>query len=104
MQGIWCRFCKSMSIVIVGGHDRMIRKYKDICDNFKCKHKIFTHMKADLEGQIGNPDLLVLFTSTMSHKMLKTAVSAANKNNIRVVHSKTSSSSALTGILQEFCS
>lgn len=93
-----------MSIVIIGGHDRMIRKYKDICSSFKCKHKVFTHMKSDLEGQIGNPDLLVLFTGTMSHKMLKTAISAANKNNIRVVHSKTGSSSALTGILREYCS
>ena len=92
-----------MSIVIIGGHDRMIRKYKEICDSYNCKNKVFTHMKTGLENQIGNPDLLVLFTSTMSHKMLKTAVTAANKSNITVVHSKTSSSSALTGILKEYC-
>lgn len=92
-----------MSVVIIGGHDRMVRKYKEICDSFKCKNKVFTHMKNGLESQIGNPDLLVLFTSTMSHKMLKTAVSAANKSNTKIIHSKTSSSSALTGILTEYC-
>ena len=92
-----------MSVVIVGGHDRMVRKYKEICDSFKCRYKVFTHMKSGLESQIGNPDLLVLFTSTMSHKMLKTAVSAANKGNTVIVHSKTISSSALTGILAQYC-
>ncbi len=92
-----------MSVVIIGGHDRMIRKYKEICDNFKCRHKIFTHMSGDLTSKIGSPDLIVLFTSTMSHKMLKSAVTAAGKNNVKIVHSKTSSSSALTSILEEHC-
>ncbi len=92
-----------MSVVIVGGHDRMVRKYKEICESFKCRHKIFTHMKSDLTGQIGNADLIVLFTSTMSHKMLKSAVSAAEKNNIKLIYSKTGSSSALNDILRTYC-
>ena len=81
----------------------MIRKYKEICGGFKCRHKIFTHMHSDLESKIGNPDLIVLFTSTMSHKMLKSAMNAANKNSVKIVYSKTGSSSALTNILAEHC-
>ena len=92
-----------MSVVIIGGHDRMIRKYKEICDGFKCRHKIFTHMSGNLTSKIGSPDLIVLFTSTMSHKMLKSAVTAADKNKVKIVHSKTSSAGALTSILEQHC-
>ena len=28
-----------MSVVIVGGHDRMVSQYKKICKDFKCKAK-----------------------------------------------------------------
>lgn len=31
-----------MSVVIVGGHDRMVSQYKKICKDFKCKAKVFT--------------------------------------------------------------
>ena len=58
-----------MSVVIVGGHDRMVSQYKKICKDFKCKAKVFTQMSANLSGQIGSPDLLILFTNTVSHKI-----------------------------------
>ena len=50
-----------MSIVIVGGHDRMVGQYKKICKSYKCKCKVFTQMEADFGKKIGCPDLLVLF-------------------------------------------
>ena len=59
-----------MSVVIVGGHDRMVCQYKKICKGYKCKAKIFTQMSANLSEQIGSPDLLILFTNTVSHKMV----------------------------------
>ena len=34
-----------MSIVIIGGHERMETQYKDICKKYKCKAKVFTKMK-----------------------------------------------------------
>lgn len=58
-----------MSIVIIGGHDRMVRQYHDICKAHKCKAKVFTQMTGDLKKQVGRPDLFVLFTNTVSHKM-----------------------------------
>ena len=71
-----------MSVVIVGGNDCMIRKYKEICEQYKCSAKVFTHMKTDLKKQIGCPDLLVLFTGTMSHKMARCAISEPLKFGI----------------------
>ena len=35
-----------MSVVIVGGHDRMVRQYMDICKKFNCKGKVFTQLPA----------------------------------------------------------
>ena len=88
-----------MSVVIVGGHDRMVCMYKKICKEHKCKAKIFTQMSANLSGQIGAPDLLILFTNTVSHKMVRTALAEAEKCKANIVRSHTSSSTALNEIL-----
>ncbi|MCI9053049.1 MAG: DUF2325 domain-containing protein [Lachnospiraceae bacterium] len=92
-----------MSIVIIGGHDRMICQYKKICKNYKCKAKVFTQMTSNLREQIGVPDLFVLFTNTVSHKMVKCALSQAEKNEVEVVRCHTSSGTALMEILEKKC-
>ena len=92
-----------MSVVIVGGHDRMVSQYKKICKGYKCKAKIFTQMSANLSEQIGSPDLLILFTNTVSHKMVKCAITEAEKCNAEIVRCHTSSKSALNEILQNAC-
>lgn len=92
-----------MSVVIVGGHDRMVHEYKRICKAYHCKAKVFTQMNAKMRCQIGCPDLMVLFTSTVSHKMVRCAVSEAEKGNIEVIRSHTSSGTALNEILESVC-
>ena len=92
-----------MSIVIIGGHDRMVRQYETICKKHNCKAKIFTQMPSCLNKKIGNPDLVVLFTNTVSHKMVRCAVSEAKNKNIEVVRSHSSSRAALTEILEQRC-
>ena len=73
-----------MSIVIVGGHDRMVAQYKKICKSYKCKCKVFTQMEADFSKKIGCPDLLVLFTNTVSTRAAYTLkASTCNKNTNR---------------------
>ena len=67
-----------MSIVIVGGNERMKKK-------------------------IGAPDLMILFTGTVSHKMVNCAVEEAKKKSIPVCRCHTSSASALESILREYC-
>ncbi len=92
-----------MSVVIIGGHDRMVCQYKKICRQYQCKAKIFTQMAGNLKEQIGSPDLIVLFTNTVSHKMVKCAVAEAEKNHTDIVRSHTSSQTALGEILQKAC-
>ena len=89
-----------MSVVIVGGHDRMVRRYKDLCKEYQCSAKVFTQMRGGLRESIGQPDLLVLFTSTMSHKMLQGALSAVKGKSTAIARSHASSIAALRGILE----
>lgn len=93
-----------MSVVIIGGHDRMVCQYKKICRAYNCKAKVFTQMPSKLGKQIGSPDLIVLFTNTVSHKMVKCAVEEAGRCSAEVVRSHTSSRNALEEILEEVCS
>ena len=91
-----------MSIVIVGGHDRMVAQYKKICKSYKCKCKVFTQMEANFGKKIGCPDVLVLFTNTVSHKMVKCALDEVGAST-DIVRCHTSSGTALTGILETRC-
>lgn len=91
-----------MSVVIVGGHDRMVGQYQKICKSYRCKAKVFTQMSASMDKQMGSPDLFILFTNTVSHKMIKTAVDEAKRKKIHVVRCHTSSGAALENILREY--
>lgn len=88
-----------MSIVIVGGNECMTRQYKDLCKEYRCKAKVYTKMRDGLGRGIGEPDLLVLFTNTTSHKMVKFALSEIKGCKTTIARSHTSSMSALKSIL-----
>lgn len=87
-----------MSVVIVGGNECMERRYKELCASYDCKAKVYTKLVGSMKN-IGSPDLLVLFTSTMSHKMLRTVISETKGQRIRIARSHTSSIAALKNIL-----
>ena len=89
-----------MSVVIVGGNECMIRQYKELCREYKCKAKIYPEMTCGMKN-IGAPDLLVLFTNTVSHKMIRSALDQAKGQAIKTVRSHTSSMNALRSILKE---
>ena len=89
-----------MSVVIVGGNERMIRRYEALCKEYSCSARVFVDPDKGIQN-FGTPDLLVLFTSTMSHKMLNLATGQAKKRGIPMVHSHTSSMSALKSILDD---
>ncbi|MGO5053463.1 DUF2325 domain-containing protein [Lachnospiraceae bacterium LCP25S3_G4] len=91
-----------MSVVIIGGHERMETQYKDICKKYKCKAKVFTKMKTDLKNKIGCPDLMILFTATASHKMVRCAVAESERNHSALERSHSSSASALISILEQY--
>ena len=92
-----------MSIVIVGGNERMVYQYQNICKNYGCKAKVFAKENGPIRKKIGNPDLLILFTNTVSHKMVLAAAQEAKRNNIPVARIHTSSAAALKGVLNEYC-
>lgn len=89
-----------MSIVIVGGNECMTRQYKDLCREYNCKAKVYPKALNGLRS-IGTPDLLVIFTGTVSHKMARCALNGAKNRDVRVVRSHTSSIAALKSILEE---
>ena len=92
-----------MSIVIIGGNDRMIHQYKDLCKEFNCRAKVFTQMQGAMKKKIGVPDLIVLFTGTVSHKMVNCATFEAKRLNLPLARSHTSSLAALRNILEKHC-
>lgn len=89
-----------MSVVIVGGNDCMVRRYKELCSEYNCQARVFTQMRDGLKNKFGSPDLLVLFTSTMSHKMMHCALNEVKGMNIPIERCHTSSASALRNILE----
>ena len=59
-------------------------------------------MKADLNHKIGNPDLIILFTATVSHKMVRCAVAESERTKAALERSHSSSASALINILETY--
>ncbi len=89
-----------MSIAIIGGNECMERKYKDLCEDHNHKVKVFTKSKG-IKDKIGTPDVVILFTNTVSHKMIRIAMSAIAGTKAEVVRSHSSSVSSLKGILSQ---
>ena len=90
-----------MSVVIVGGNERMACQYETICKGYGCKAKVFTKENGSLKKKMGCPDLLILFTNTVSHKMVVSASQEAKRNNIPIARTHSSSVSALQNLLEE---
>ena len=92
-----------MSVVIIGGNECMSRQYADVCMEHGCTAKVFPKETGPIEKKIGSPDLMILFTSTVSHKMVNCAVEEAKKKSIPVCRCHTSSAAALENILKQYC-
>ncbi|MBQ3161518.1 MAG: DUF2325 domain-containing protein [Oscillospiraceae bacterium] len=92
-----------MSVVVVGGNDRMATRYKDICKEYNCKAKVFTQMPSDFENKLGTPDLMVVFTNTCSHKMVNSVNQRSQKYDIPVARIHSASATALKSVLEQYC-
>lgn len=90
-----------MSIVIIGGNERMVCQYEDICKNYGYKAKVFAKKNGMLKKNLGTPDLMLLFTNTVSHKMVLSAVNEAKKNNIPIERIHSSSIAALSDFFEQ---
>lgn len=70
-----------MSVVIVGGNERMACQYESICRSYGHRAKVFTKENGTLKRKMGCPDLLILFTNTVSHKMVISASQEAKRQS-----------------------
>ena len=91
-----------MSLTIIGGNKCMERKYEEICRDYGHKVKIFTKASGMIKKKIGSPDLVIMFTNTVSHKMVNSASKEAKRSGIPVQYLKSSSGSALTALLESY--
>ena len=89
-----------MSVVIIGGNECMVRQYKELCIKYSCRAKIYPKMTCCMKN-IGSPDLLILFTNTVSHKMIRSALEQTKGKELKTVRSHKSSMNALREILEE---
>jgi len=92
-----------VTVVIVGGNHCMQRLYVDTCEKYGCKAKVYVKTNGDLKHKIGSPDLIILFTNTVSHKMRKVAVSEAKRCHAIIERSHSSSLNALETIMENHC-
>ena len=67
-----------MSLVVVGGNERMKRDYIQLAKNRGYK-------------AIGSPDAIVIFTSTVSHKLMASVETQAKKQDIPIIRNKNNS-------------
>ena len=73
-------------------------------DVYKRQCKVFTQCPADFKNQIGNPDIVIVFTGTVAHKMVRVASGQAEKSGAIIKHCNSSSACALNDALTEcFC-
>ena len=45
---------------------------QDLCRSYQCTAKVISKMGGTLKNRLGSPDLLVMFTDTISHKWSRT--------------------------------
>ena len=87
-----------MSLVIIGGNECMKNKYEVLCKENGYKAKVFLDFNSGIKGKIGSPDVMILFTNTVSHKMVKYALNKIDSST-KVIRSHTSSIASLKTIL-----
>ncbi len=78
-----------MCAVLVGGMDRLRNDYMEAAKEQGVSLKVFTGQERSIKSQIGDADMLILFTGKVSHAARKEAMKYAKSNNIpvKLVHS-----------------
>lgn len=90
-----------MSVVVLGGHERMEKQYKNIGEKHGCKVKVFTKNKSNIDKRIGSADYIVMFTDVISHKLINVGMKVSKKNNIPNVKYHNSSINSFENILRK---
>lgn len=91
-----------MSVLILGGNECMERQYKDLCQSHGMRAKVFARPIGSLRNKLGSPDLTIFFTSTMSHKMVHSAMAELKGTGTKIERVSSSSISALRNVLEAY--
>ena len=76
--------------------------YKSIAKSFGYKTKIYTKMSRKMSKSIGKPDAIIIFTSTISHKMtMKAERRGLEDKNIPILRSHSSGKVAFENCIKE---
>jgi hypothetical protein len=91
-----------MSVIILGGNNCMVGEYRKLCSEYHCDAKVFIRADGGLKKRMGSPDLVIFFTNTMSHKMVRGAMHELKGQRTRIARAHSSSMNALRGILEQY--
>ena len=73
-----------MSIVLIGGMDRLGEQYHKEAKNQGMDLRIFSQAPLNMANKIKHADAVVIFTNKVSHKARNEAMTAAKKQGIPV--------------------
>ena len=90
-----------MSLLVIGGHERMEKDYYKLAKSRGYKTKVYTTMSSQVKNSIGSPDAIVILTSTVSHKLTRIVESQAKKMDIPIIRHKNSSKVAFNERLSQ---
>lgn len=84
-----------MNLVIIGGNEKMKKDYIQLSKNRGYKAKVVLNMSSRIKKSLGSPDAVLIFTSTVSHKLMSSVEVQAKKKDIPIVRTKNNSKFAL---------
>lgn len=90
-----------MSILVVGGHERMEKDYLEMGKKLGFKTKVCTKKANKLASSIGNPDAVVILTSTVSHKICNIVEMKAKKQSIPIFRKRAAARVRLQNVLKK---
>ena len=92
-----------MTVAVVGGVKSLEYNYKMILKQNSNRFKLFNKMTPDFDKRIKNVDSVIMFTSTISHKMATNCRKLCRRKNILLVACHSSSINGLKVALKEIC-
>ena len=88
-----------MCAALIGGMHRLRQEYTRAARRSGVKLKIFNEAEKNLKSQLGNVDMLIVFTNKCSHRALAEALAQARSADIPVVRAHSCGVSSLVRCL-----
>ncbi|MDR0552230.1 MAG: DUF2325 domain-containing protein [Spirochaetaceae bacterium] len=92
-----------MSVVLVGGMDRLRREYVNAAASQGVALKVFTGQERSLEKQLGGADALILCTGKVSHSARREVMCHACRKKIPVYTVQSPGVCAMKRCLEQCC-